>query len=405
MTNRIFVVDDDVVSLKLSTAVLKQAGYEVLTAQRGYEALQRIDQIRPDLLILDLNMPDMTGYEVCQKLRSNPRYTHLPILMLTGANTLEEKVKGFEAGVDDYLVKPFQPVEFQVRVKSLIRRNATAPAVAVSKSVSKVVALCSLRGGVGVSTLAIDLALSLVQIWQLPAVLLDLALMGGQDAVMLNLPLRNSWADLGKLDPAEIEIEQVQRALLAHPSGLYVLAAPHLLEQGEKVTAEHVSRVIALLKERYHYLVLDLSHNIQETTLAALDAADQILIVMTPELASVYVTARTLAMFDGLGYSRNNISLILNSTFQHHALARSDIESALKHPISLVVPFASDLLINAINTGVPVMTKAPEHPFGVLIEDFAYALSKDEHKLLQPPTPSPAWKRVTQRYQQQRSKK
>ncbi|MCK6626312.1 MAG: response regulator [Anaerolineae bacterium] len=406
MTNRIFVVDDDVVSLKLSTAVLKQAGYDVLTAQRGSEALQRIDQIRPDLLILDLNMPDMTGYEVCQKLRSNPRYAHLPILMLTGANTLEEKVKGFEVGVDDYLVKPFQPVEFQVRVKSLIRRSVTTPiAAAAPKPVSKVVALCSLRGGVGVSTLAIDLALSLVQIWQLPAVLLDLALIGGQDAVMLNLPLRNSWGDLGRLDPAEIEIEQVQRALLAHPSGLYVLAAPHLLEQGERVTAEHVSRVIALLKERYHYLVLDLSHNIQKTTLVALDAADQILIVMTPELASVYVTARTLAMFEGLGYSRDNIFLILNSTFQHHALARSDIEAALKHPINLVVPFASDLLINAINTGVPVMAKSPEHPFGVLIEDFAYSLSKDEHKLLQPPTPSPAWKRVTQRYQQQRAKK
>lgn len=404
MANRVFVVDDDVVSLKLSMAVLKQAGYEVLTAQRGHEALQRIDQIRPDLLILDLNMPDISGYEVCQKLRSNPRYVHLPILMLTGANTLEEKVKGFEAGVDDYLVKPFQPVEFQARVKSLIRRSVALPPVTVSQSVNKVVAVYSLRGGVGISTLAIDLALSLVQIWQLPAVLLDLALIGGQDAVMLNLPLRHSWADLGNLDPAEIQMEQIERTLLAYPGGLYVLAVPHLLEQGEKVTAAHVSRVITLLKERYQYLVLDLPHNFHETTLAGLDATDRIVLVMTPELASVYLTSRTLAMFDRLGYPRDKVYLVLNSTFQHHALARSDIEAALKQPIDLVIPYTPDLLINAINTGVPVMAKSPEHPFGVLIEDFAYYLSKDEHKLLQPPTPSPAWKRVTQRYQQ-RSKK
>jgi pilus assembly protein CpaE len=404
MMNRIFVVDDDVVSLKLTMAVLNQAGYEVLTAKRGHEALQRIDQIRPDLLILDLNMPDMNGYEVCQKLRSNPRFARLPILMLTGADTLEEKVKGFEAGIDDYLVKPFQPVEFQARVKSLIRRGVAPPPAPVSQSVSKIVAFCSLRGGVGVSTLAIDLALSLGQIWQLPAVLLDLALIGGQAAVMLNLPLRHSWADLGKLDPDDIEMEQVERTLLAHPSGLYVLAAPHRLEQSDKVTAEHVSRVIALLKERYHYLVLDLSHNLGETALAGLDAADQIVVVMTPELASVYVTSRTLAMFDALGYPRDKIYLVLNSTFQHHALAQADIEAALKHPINLVVPYASDLLINAINTGVPVMVKSPEHPFGALIEDFAYSLSKDEHKLLQPPTPSLAWKRVTQRYQQRPKK-
>jgi pilus assembly protein CpaE len=404
MTNRIFLVDDDVVSLKLSSMVLKQAGYEVLTAQRGQEALQRIDQIRPDLLIVDLNMPDMNGYEVCEKLRSNPRYARLPILMLTGADTLEEKVKGFEAGVDDYLVKPFQAVEFQAHVKSLIRRGVAPPPVVVSQSVSKIVALFSLRGGVGVSTLAIDLALSLTQIWQLPAVLLDLALVGGQDAVMLNLPLRHSWADLGNLDPTEIEMEQIERALVSHPGGPYLLAAPHLLEEGEKVTADHVSQVITLLKERYHYIVLDLPHDFRETTLAALDAANQIVVVMTPELASVYVTARTFALFDRLGYSRENVYLILNSTFQQHALARSDIEAALKHPINLVIPFASDVLINAINTGVPVMAKSPEHPFGVLIEDFAYYLSKEDHKLLQPPTSSPAWKRVTQRYQQRPKK-
>jgi pilus assembly protein CpaE len=305
--------------------------------------------------------------------------------------------------VDDYLIKPFQPVEFQARVKSLIRRGAP-PQVAVSQSHSKVVAFCSLRGGVGVSTLSIDVALSLAQIWQLPAILLDLALVGGHDAVMLNLPLHNTWANLGKLDPGIINMEHIEHALVYHPSGLYVLAAPRLLEQGEKITGEHVSRVITLLKERYHYIVLDLPHDFRDTSLAALDAADQIVVVMTPELASVYVTGRTLAVFDRLGYSRDKVLLVLNSTFQHHALARSDIEAALKHPIHLVIPFASDLLVNAINTGIPVMAKSPEHPFGVLIEDFAYSLSREEHKLLQPAVPSPAWKRVTQRYRQHSKK-
>lgn len=325
--------------------------------------------------------------------------------MLTGANTLEEKVKGFEAGVDDYLVKPFQPIEFQARVKSLIRRGVASPPTSISKPTSKVIALCSLRGGVGVSTLAINLALSLAHIWQMPTALLDLALTAGQDAVMLNLPLRHTWGNLANIHPTEIKMEQVERAMLLHPSSsLRVLAAPHLLEQGEKITADHVSRVITLLKEQYHYLVLDLSHDLRETTLAGLDAADQIMVVTTPELASVYVTARTLDTFESLGYSRDNIYLILNSTFQHHGLTHSDIKAALKHPLNLVIPFASDLLINAINTGLPVMTQLPEHPFGVLLEDLAYYLSKDEHKLSQPPTPTPAWKRVNQRLQQHRKR-
>jgi pilus assembly protein CpaE len=404
MANRIFVVDDDIVTLTLITAVLKQAGYEISTAQRGLEVLQQIDQVQPDLLVLDLNMPDMNGYEVCRHLRSKSRYAHLPILMLTGADTLEEKVQGFEAGVDDYLIKPFQPVELQARIKSLIRRGVAPPPPSASQLTSKVIALCSLRGGVGVSTLAVNLSLSLAQIWQLPTALLDLTLVGGHDAVMLNLPLRNTWADLGNLEPTEIEMEQVEHALLSHPSGLRVLAAPRLLEQGEKVTADHVSQVIRLLKGQYHYVILDLSHDFRETTLAGLDAADQIMLVMTPELVSVYVTSRTLDMFDSLSYSRDNIYLILNSTFQNRGLARPDIEAALKHPINLVFPFASDLLITAINSGVPVMTKSPEHPFGVLIEDLAYSLSKEEHKLLPPQTLSSALKRVSQRSQQRPKK-
>jgi pilus assembly protein CpaE len=109
-------------------------------------------------------------------------------------------------------------------------------------------------------------------------------------------------------------------------------------------------------------------------------------------------------MLNHLGYSRDNVCLILNSTFQNRGLARADIETTLKHPINLVIPFVPDLLITAINTGTPIVTKSPEHPFGVLMEDLAYSLSKEEHKLLQPQTPSPAWKRVTQHVQQHRKK-
>ncbi len=397
MPNRIFIVDDDIISLKLTTVVLKKAGYEVLTTTRGLPALQQIDQIRPDLLILDLKMPDINGYEVCRRLRSNPRYVHLPILMLTGSDTLEEKVKAFEVGVDDYLVKPFQAAELQVRIKSLLRRGVTAPPTSAPHPTSRVLALASLRGGVGVSTLAINLALSLAHIWQLPTALLDLALVGGQDAVMLNLPLRSTWTDLGNLPPAQIKLEDVERTFLSHASGLRVLAAPSQFEQHEKITAEHVSRVIKLLTGHYYYVVLDLSHDFRATTVAALEAADQIILVMVPELASVYVTARTLDMLSHLGYSRDNVYLILNSTFQNRGIARSAIEDALKHPVNLVLPFEPDLLVTAINTGTPIVSKAPQHPFGVLMEDLAYSLSKEDHKLLQPQSPSPAWKRVNQR--------
>ncbi len=404
MTSQILVVDDDRTNLKVASTILQQAGYTVTTAQNGLEALRRHERLPPDLMIVDLVMPDMDGYEVCRRLRDNSRLAHLPIMILTAADTLEDKVKGFEAGADDYLVKPFEPVEFQVRVKSLLRRSLTRPPALTPQSASKSLAFFSMRGGVGVSTLAINFAVSLAQIWRLPTVLVDMNFICGHDAVLLNLSLRNTWTDLARIPPAEIELEQIERVLLNHPSGLRVLAAPRSPEQNERATVEHVVQVIKLLKKQYGYLVFDLPHDFSETTLAGLNAANQILTVMVPELASVYSTARVLDIFEDLGYTRESIYLILNWTFRQNGLMRQDIESALRHRADLVVPFTADLLITAINTGVPFVVKAPDAPISALLEDTAFSLSREEHKAQQVDNPSPAWKRVAHRLKQRQKK-
>ena len=120
MTTRVLAVDDDPVNLKLVSMTLSQEGYKVFTAPGGVEALSQVDGIQPNLVILDVSMPGMDGYEVCRRLRQKPNLTGLPIMMLTANDTLEQKVKGFEAGADDYMVKPFQMPELKVRVQALL---------------------------------------------------------------------------------------------------------------------------------------------------------------------------------------------------------------------------------------------------------------------------------------------
>jgi DNA-binding response OmpR family regulator len=126
MSPRIFVVDDSPINLKLVSGALGAAGYEIITAQNGREALQRVDQVQPDLVVLDVVMPDLSGYEVCRRLRQKPGFAQLPIMMLTSNDSLEERISGLEAGADDYMSKPFQVPELQARVKALLRRAAPA---------------------------------------------------------------------------------------------------------------------------------------------------------------------------------------------------------------------------------------------------------------------------------------
>ena len=101
--------------------LLRASGHEVSLASDGPAALAAVNEREPDLLILDLAMPGLTGFEVCRRVKDNPFTCHIPILMLTGEGDIERKVEGFEAGADDYLAKPFDPRELRTRVGALLR--------------------------------------------------------------------------------------------------------------------------------------------------------------------------------------------------------------------------------------------------------------------------------------------
>lgn len=402
---RILVVDDSIFNLKIITASLTPAGYEIVTAANGREALDRVDAIQPDLIILDVMMPDLNGYEVCRQLRGKATTANRPIMMLTAQDSLEERINGLEAGADDYMSKPFDATELQARVKALLRRASpinVAPEVAACQG--KVIATFSLRGGIGVSTIAANLAVGLAQIWGKPTALVDLALTNGQSALMLNLSLRHSWADLERAAVYDIDAALLDSLLLTHSSGVRVLSPPSRPEQSELITAEKVSHVLALLKQRYEYIVLDLPHDFSETTLAGLDAADQILAVLAPEMAAVRAMSSALDVFTNLTYPPEQIALVLNATFERGALARKDIEAALKQPIALTLPFAADALVSAINRGMPPVVDLATKPIGAALEDCAFFVSKAADRTQRPAKPTDAWQRLAQRAQQRRQR-
>jgi diguanylate cyclase (GGDEF)-like protein len=118
----ILVVDDDRNLRKIIQTNLELAGYDVMTASSGNDALRILDAIQPDLVVLDVMMPLMDGYEVARRIRRHPSNTHVPIIMLTAKGEVEDKLAGFDAGADDYMTKPFGPQELLARVKAKIRR-------------------------------------------------------------------------------------------------------------------------------------------------------------------------------------------------------------------------------------------------------------------------------------------
>ena len=121
---KVLVIDDDVKLLSLLTEYMSQFGFEVQTASHPSEGLKKLAQFIPDVVILDVMLPDKNGFEVCKQIRGA---SSVPVVMLTARGELADKVLGLELGADDYLAKPFEPRELIARVETILRRSRTQP--------------------------------------------------------------------------------------------------------------------------------------------------------------------------------------------------------------------------------------------------------------------------------------
>jgi two-component system alkaline phosphatase synthesis response regulator PhoP len=122
--HKILIVDDDVELAELLEVILKREGYHIARAQAANEALEILNVTLPDLIIIDILLPDMDGVALCRSLREQPCTAKIPILFLTGLNTTDSVVNAFENGADDYIRKPFQPRELEARIRAHLRRSA-----------------------------------------------------------------------------------------------------------------------------------------------------------------------------------------------------------------------------------------------------------------------------------------
>jgi pilus assembly protein CpaE len=323
-------------------------------------------------------MPEMSGQEFIRIVRSDPLMSDMPIILLTGSDDMETKIAGFEAGTDDYLVKPVNPTELELRVKALLAR-AKASNTHQQQRVAKTITVFSLRGGVGTTSVAVNLATALAQLWTVEVPLLDLALKSGHCAMMLNLKPRYTLSFLHDWETPTVDVETIDQLLLRHKSGVRLLPAPFSPVEAELITPTVIDRVWPFLRASYPFMVIDGGSQFNETMLTILERSQVIVLMLAPDLASIKATVDAMHIFEQLGYTETaQILPVINHTFASGGILQKNIEATLRQEIAGVIPHDNPGFVRAINSGEPLFSKDPTSQTSLAIATLAYQLSSAE---------------------------
>src|SRR5215216_1456082 len=396
---RVLLIDDEQFYFKLIRKTLSESEYNLEYAKSGSEGLSKIPAFGPDLLIVDLKLPEMDGFEILERLRRDPKYAHMPVIVITAKDELSEKLRAFELGADDYLVKPFQPEELVARMGILSRRGKAMQKVrdleTGNKSTATVVTVHSLRGGLGCSSIVVNLGLAFHKLWGQQTLLIDGVLTAGQVALMLDGKPGATWENLVGIDPETFDDAVVSEMMVADKSGIRYIASPRFPIAADTFTNDSLHRFMETIKAQIDFVIVDTSHDFSDMTIQMLSMSDTILLVMAPEMASLRTTLSAMEIYDRLGIPLEKVKIVLNNNSSSPAIKQAQLEKVLKRPIDFVLPYEAGEVNRALNFGQPFILNNPDLQICLNLEKMAYQLSNDAHKAIPPAVPSPTWKRVT----------
>jgi len=375
MPAKILIVDDDPNVQRLLTYTVRQEGYEVITANDGAEAFRTWSAEHPDLVLLDVMLPKLDGYQVATKIRAEEGGGHVPIIMLTAEKEVEQKVRGLRAGADDYLVKPFHPQELLARIKSLLVRFAPKDVQVGRPPLGRVLAFYGAKGGVGTTTIAINAAIALHRELGRRVALVDGNLQFGDHRVFLDLGLdRKSIVDV--VSAPSIDVDLLKHVLVRHDSGVDLLLAPPSPETAELVTQDDLPQILEQLRTLYDYVLIDIDKRLDEVNLRVLDTADMIFVVMTADLSCLKNVRLVLETISHLGYEQEKVRLVLNRSNAFTGINVKNAEGALKRTIEHQIVNEYRGAISALNSGAPFMFTKADSLLGRSLLDFTRSIDK-----------------------------
>lgn len=372
MAEKILVVDDDIDSLKLIGLMLQRQGYEILAASAGAQAIAKAGSDTPDLIILDVMMPDMDGYEVCKRLRANPATQAIPIIMFTAKTLVDDKVAGFEAGADDYLTKPTHPAELASRVKAVLARSASQRRTAADVGIA--IGFLGAKGGVGATTLAVNVGA--VFCTKEPTIVTDFRLGQGSLGLALGLGRSAGMANLLSKATNDINVRAVENELATHSSGLkLLLSSIKPREMQINLVPDTAALILKHLRSLARNVIVDLGCGLSRQNARLVKDIDQLVIVVEPSRVPLNMGRELIKELEtmGLGHGRTSV-VIVNRAVSSLQIPWQEAEQILGHEMLAIISPAAELAFQASEAGTPMVSFQPTSMFASQISKLSEQL-------------------------------
>jgi DNA-binding response OmpR family regulator len=358
MGARILVVDDELDVIELVGLAMERYGYTIIAAQSGEEALAKAQTERPDLVILDVKMPDINGHEVCRRLRAIPELADIGIILFTARNTTQDKIRGLNAGADDHVSKPVHPGELRARVQAVLLRRK--PREEPKGPAARMAGVIGVKGGVGTSSLVVQMGAVLQQSGSV--IVADLGTGGSTLALQLGSRGDRGIADLLSQPAEALTKAMVEAELYEHSSGLRVLAGQMTpVGRGAAMNEEQAMGLVAHLRALGNWLVVDLGRSLGDVQRAILGLCDQVVVVTEPGPIAEALAKRLTDELIALEIQPHFTSVVVvnRGTAAAQGGSAQELEAALGISVAGIVPPAADLLKEAERRGVPLIEAYP----------------------------------------------
>jgi len=341
-------------------------------ADQVYEEILRL---KPNAAIITLGANAEQAITLIKRLQIECPTT---TLISAGQDSSPDLIlRSLRAGARDFLRLPISSDELKTVLDST--SEFCAGQVTPPKKKGRMIAVFSSKGGCGTTFLATNLAASM----NAASVLVDLNLQAGDLPLFLGVEPKYSIADMVE-SRARMDDALLVSYITRHSSNLDLLAAPLEADAADEIEPEHVFEALERLREKYNYVILDPQHTFDSITLAALDQADDIVLVLTLDIPSIRSAQRSLEIFDRLGYTRRKLKVVVNRFSKQIDLDLRQVEKFLGQSITGYVTSDYQTTVNSINLGQPLVLSSPATKISMEIKRIAAQLVGDETILEMP---------------------